>query len=77
MEALALYLPYCESLNPVDKCPVQCRDPRDQPLLDLAHGGKADVLVTSDEDLLALAGQTEFAIETPEDYRRRAFGEEI
>lgn len=71
MEALALYLPCCESVIPEEKCPVFCRDVKDQPLLDLAQSGKADVLVTGDEDLLALAGQTVFLIETPEAYRRR------
>ena len=77
MEALALYLPYCESLIPEDKCPVLCRDAKDQPLLDLAHCAKADALVTGDEDLLVLAGQTVFAIETPEAYRRRITGAEL
>jgi len=71
IELLALYLPYCESLDPVDKCPIACRDAKDQSLLDLAESGKADVLVTGDKDLLALAGQTAFVIETPEEYRRR------
>jgi putative PIN family toxin of toxin-antitoxin system len=72
MEAFALYLPYCESLDPAVKCPVQCRDPKDQPFLDLAQSGRADVLVTGDDDLLALAGRTAFVIETPEEYRRRS-----
>jgi len=75
MEALALYLPYCESLIlPEDKCPVLCRDAKDQPLLDLAQSGKADFLVTGDEDLLVLGGQTAFVIETPEEYRWRVIG---
>jgi predicted nucleic acid-binding protein len=34
------------------------------------------LLVTGDQDLLALAGQTAFLIEAPEDYRRRIFGGE-
>ncbi len=71
IELLAMYIPYCESLNLADKCPIECRDSKDQPLLDLAHSGKADLLVTGDNDLLALAGQPAFVIETPEDYRRR------
>jgi uncharacterized protein len=74
MEALALYLPYCEHIDPVDKCPIECRASRDQPLLDLAQSGKADLLVTGDEDLLALAGLTAFVIETPEAYRNRLLG---
>jgi putative PIN family toxin of toxin-antitoxin system len=76
IEALALYLPYCESLDPVDKCLIECRDAKDQPFLDLAHCGKADVLVTGDRDILALAGQAAFLIETPEEYRRRVSGAE-
>ena len=71
LEALSEYLPYCEEVEVVRSCPVLCRDPKDQPLLDLAQSGKADLLVTGDEDLLALAGQTEFVIEAPEEYRRR------
>lgn len=71
MEALALYVPYCESLDPAEKCPIECRDAKDQHLLDLAQSGRADLLVTGHEDLLALAGQTDFAIETPEAYRQR------
>jgi putative PIN family toxin of toxin-antitoxin system len=71
MELLTMYIPYCESFNPMDKCPIECRDSKDQPLLDLAQSGKADLLVTGDQDLLALAGQTAFLIETPEAYRRR------
>ncbi len=65
------YLPYCEQFDPTEKCPVSCRDAKDQPFLDLAHCGKAGLLVTGDEDLLALAGQTAFVIETPEEYRGR------
>jgi hypothetical protein len=58
-----------------DICPVQCRDVRDQPFLDLAQSGKADLLVTGDADLLVLAGLTEFVIETPNEYRRRFYEE--
>ena len=76
MELFSLYVSCCESIHLDHRCPMLCRDPKDQPLLDLAHCGKADLLVTGDEDLLALAGQTAFAIETPEDYRRRFHGEE-
>ncbi len=69
---LADYLPFCERVVPAEAFPIFCRDPKDQPLLDLAHSGKTDVLVTFDEDLLALAGQTAFVIETPEAYRRKS-----
>jgi putative PIN family toxin of toxin-antitoxin system len=76
LEALSEYIPFCEAVGITNSCPVLCRDEKDQPFLDLAQSGKADVLVTGDEDLLALAGQTAFVIETPEDYRRRISGKE-
>lgn len=69
-ELLAEYLPYCRIIEQVRKCPVMCRDAKDQPFLDLAYSAKADMLVTGDRDLLVLAGQTSFGIVTPEAYRR-------
>jgi predicted nucleic acid-binding protein len=42
--------------------------------LDLAFSGKAELLVSGDNDLLALTGQTTFLIETPEAYRLRIEG---
>jgi len=55
----------------VTGCPQVCRDEKDQPFLDLAQSGRAELLVSGDNDLLALAGQTTFLIETPEAYRLR------
>lgn len=71
LEALGGYIPYCDVVEIVKSCPILCRDPKDQPFLDLAQCGKADLLVTGDEDLLALVGQTSFLIEMPEAYRQR------
>jgi putative PIN family toxin of toxin-antitoxin system len=73
LEALSNYIPFCEAVEIASSCPALCRETKDQPLLDLAQSGKADVLVTGDADLLTLAGQTPFAIESPEDYRRRVY----
>jgi len=73
-EVLGGYLPFCEAIDLAHSCPILCRDRKDQPFLDLAQSGKADVLVSGDVDLLALAGQTAFVIETPEAYRRRITG---
>ena len=70
-EALAAYLPYCEIVDNIETCSVVCRDPKDQPFLDLAESGNADSLVSGDKDLLALAGKTSFRIEAPETYRQR------
>lgn len=71
LELLSDYLPFCEVVDSVMRGEVGCRDPRDQPFLDLAQSAKADVLVSGDSDLLTLAGQTSFVIETPEAYRQR------
>ena len=70
-ELLAEYLPYCDVIEPRERCEVVCRDAKDQAFLDLAQSGRADLLISGDEDLLVLAGQTTFLIETPEAYRRR------
>ena len=75
LELLGDYLPYCETVEVTSKCPVVCRDAKDQPLLDLAESGRADSLVTGDEDLLTLAGETSFLIESPEAYRRRVIAD--
>lgn len=72
-EAFANYIPFCQVVECLNSCPILCRDPKDQSFLDLAQNGNADILVTGDHDLLALAGQTRFLIETPEEYRRRCF----
>jgi predicted nucleic acid-binding protein len=64
-------MPYCEIVEQVTRCPQTYRDEKDQPFLDLAQGGGAELLVNGDHDLLALAGQTTFLTETPDAYRRR------
>jgi putative PIN family toxin of toxin-antitoxin system len=72
-ELLAEYLPHCEVIELAERCAAVCRDANDQAFLDLAQSGNADLLVSGDQDLLALAGHTTFLIETPEAYRRRVF----
>lgn len=71
IELLGDYIPFCERIEIDQPCTVTCRDLNDQPFLDLAQSGRADVLVSGDLDLLSMAGQTGFAIETPEAYRKR------
>jgi len=75
LELQSDYFPYCSKVDSAQRCPTLCRDTKDQMFLDLAHSGKADLLITGDDDLSALAGQTAFIIETPEAYRRRVCGE--
>jgi putative PIN family toxin of toxin-antitoxin system len=64
-ELLADYLPYCEVVEATGKCAETCRDPNDQPFLDLAQSGKAEVLVSGDQELLTLSGRTSFRVESP------------
>jgi putative PIN family toxin of toxin-antitoxin system len=71
IELLSDYVPFCEVVPKVRRCPINCRDKADQIFLDLAHSSQADVLVTSDKDLLVLAGQVSFTIESPVTYRDR------
>lgn len=58
-ELLADYLPYCTTVSMPPKLPAtpDCRDKFDLPFLQLAVTGKADFLVSGDQDLLSLAGQ--------------------
>lgn len=56
-ELLADYLPYCTTVRMPARLPATlvCRDPFDMPFLQLAVAGKAEYLVTGDQDLLSLA----------------------
>ena len=58
-ELLADYLPCCATVRMPSKLPStpDCRDRFDLPFLQLAIAGKADYLVTGDQDLLCLADQ--------------------
>jgi putative PIN family toxin of toxin-antitoxin system len=58
-ELLADYLPWCTTVRIPNLPPEtpECRDPFDLPFLQLAVVGKADYLVSGDQDLLSLAGQ--------------------
>jgi putative PIN family toxin of toxin-antitoxin system len=60
-ELLADYLPYAETVRiPQPPPPVpDCRDVLDLPFMHLAVVGKAQVLVTGDRDLLAIAAEFE------------------
>lgn len=67
------YLPFCESVTavvPANRIP-QCRDPFDRPFLSLALAGRADFLVSGDEDLLVLASRFAVPIVKPAELRAR------
>lgn len=48
-----------------------CRDPKDDPILEVAVNGSGDVIVTGDHDLLALHPFRGIAIVRPSDYLAR------
>ena len=55
-DLLADYLPWCETVDVSERLDTPyCRDPSDRPFLELALAGRADALVTGDDDLLVLA----------------------
>jgi uncharacterized protein len=69
-ELLADYLPYCKTVRipePPPRTPA-CRDAFDVPFLQLALAGKAQALVTGDQDLLTLAGNFACPIVTAEQF---------
>lgn len=66
-ELLADYLPHTEIVRipkPLPKVPA-CRDAMDEPFMHLAVAGKAQVLVSGDRDLLAIAAEFEQASGCP------------
>jgi putative PIN family toxin of toxin-antitoxin system len=62
-ELLADYLPYAETVRIPQPPPMvpECRDLLDLPFMHLAVTGKAQVLVSGDRDLLAIAAELERA----------------
>lgn len=68
---LEMFLPYAETVHVrnIQAFPV-CRDPHDQKFLILAKQGKADYLVTGDDDLLAVENFKCCPIITPEHFAR-------
>lgn len=56
-ELLADYLPYVQTVHmpPPPPAVPPCRDPLDEPFMQLALAGRARVLVSGDRDLLAVA----------------------
>jgi putative PIN family toxin of toxin-antitoxin system len=53
LEVYARLTLHCEAV--ADQSLPKCRDPDDQKFLELAHAARADILVTKDKALLALA----------------------
>jgi uncharacterized protein len=69
-ELMSDYLPWCTVVPMSGRMPEipTCRDPGDRPFLLLALAGRADVLVTGDDDLHALADAFQCAIMNPSQF---------
>lgn len=77
--SLDAYLPYAEMVAapPEDMSDLpSCRDEDNQMFVSLAAASKADVLISGDQAILELAGQTPFAIETPAQFKKRFLPED-
>lgn len=64
LDLLGDYLPYTETIR-VPKLRARipkCHDPKDEIFLRLAYAAKVDAIVTGDDDLLALAGESRIPI---------------
>lgn len=70
------FLPYTDVVElpqPWPALPV-CRDAKDQMFLVLAHVGRARALITGDGDLLAMRGEFQGLVMTPEDWAAQQGG---
>lgn len=56
---------------PIIQLVCECRDPKDDKILEVALNGRADVVITGGADLLALHPWREIAIVTPAEYLAR------
>jgi putative PIN family toxin of toxin-antitoxin system len=70
---MELFARYVNSVTIVPQAAMvrECRDPKDDKFLELALDGQADLLVTGDEDLLALHPWRGIPILSPADYLAR------
>ena len=75
-ELLSDYLPYCRTVTIPAKPPKTppCRDPFDLPFLQIAIVGKAEALVTGDQDLLGIEGKLACPIVTLEAFLATLLG---
>lgn len=67
------YLPYAETIAvPKTQARIpKCRDPNDEMFLRLAYAAKVHAIVTGDDDLLALAGESRIPILSPSELAAR------
>lgn len=72
-ELLNDYLPFCETFTLPIKTPksIHCRDAHDIPFLHLALIGKADCLISGDQDLLVMANDFACPIVSAKEFTTR------
>ena len=58
-------------LIPIIQIVRECRDPRDDKFLEVALNGRADLIVTGDQDLIAINPWREIEIVSPAEYLQR------
>ena len=68
LAALAAYAQLCEFVEPVALSAPVCRDPDDDVVLATALSGRAEYLVTGDDDLLALENYHGIEILSPRQF---------
>ena len=71
--ALTFYMEHAETcVEPRTRIKLpKCRDPKDEMFLRLAFAAKVDALVTGDDDLLVLAGESRIPILSPSELAAR------
>ena len=69
--SVALLREAAEIVTPTEVTPGACRDPRDLPVLGTVLAGRADCLVTGDQDLLVLGVFRDHPILSPRQFRDR------
>jgi len=58
-------------LVPIIQIVRECRDPSDDKFLEVALNGRADLIITGDQDLIALNPWREIEIVSPAEYLQR------
>ncbi len=72
-EARAIFLSLIGTVAefvPIIQVVRECRDPKDDKFLEVALNGRADVIITGDEDLLEMHPWRGIAVSSPTDYMK-------
>ena len=71
---LRQYRPWCElttlETNPDTPLTPKCRDAKDQAFIDLAANGRAEILITEDNDIRSMKDEVTFEIMNQREFRK-------